>query len=609
MNVRFVGSCLVLMVQEHAEFLQEFSSPNGGNVRVPWILRTLERYEYKVLFSKDNSGPHSERDFSRSPNLCQRRNKTTMDLEPRGSNLRVSKNVPPSDPELAASLRAYQNVRRAAFCGFDDRSNLPNVYISTRFANSANVHLVEQPLGMRTQLTFCEEPVSQVYPVPASVRLQLKNGFSYLGFSDSTTPLFVYGQDSGGDENVQYYLWLSGTRSVSLTGTLRCPAPSVELGGRHPPQESEGGPAASRPAMNRSFRWEPLHGTSAVLSSNARDGKHFDLYILRTAQLGLVLPTRVWECSRSGYLVVQDFYGRHLLVQHYVSVTDSKLWLLELNEALDGVVREEEIGGAGGGEDDVVEASVGQSAQLLCSADGETVHGVLYTSDRGQGEFRSLRYFGGEEDNEIQTRVAWSVTDLVYCKTSGHLVVEYNEEGSTTYYHVNVFTKIFSRLGEEEVCMRKLILPGLELGVGGRAEIFSDDKNTLFGFSFTKPTAPSDVYVYNLSSSGPLEQWTRSEIGGLDAAAFAAPTLVRYPSFDGLQIPAFVYCPTSRPPAVQENTLVPVIIHPHGGPEGQHRPNFSPLYQYLLTEFRVAIIDPNVRGSSGYGKTFVSLWR
>ena len=105
-----------------------------------------------------------------------------------------------------------------------------------------------------------------------------------------------------------------------------------------------------------------------------------------------------------------------------------------------------------------------------------------------------------------------------------------------------------------------------------------------------------------------LTRWTRSEVGGLDASKFVAPTLVRYPTFDQVDgkprtIPAFYY----RPANVPAGKKLPVVINIHGGPESQALPTFSPTAQFLANELGVAVLVPNVRGSSGYGKTYLSL--
>ena len=97
-----------------------------------------------------------------------------------------------------------------------------------------------------------------------------------------------------------------------------------------------------------------------------------------------------------------------------------------------------------------------------------------------------------------------------------------------------------------------------------------------------------------------MTRWTEAETGGLDPKAFLSPEMMTYKNAEGMDIPAFVYAPEGPGPH-------PVIISIHGGPESQSRPGFSSTYQYWAKELGLAVIVPNVRGSSGYGKTYVSL--
>ena len=121
--------------------------------------------------------------------------------------------------------------------------------------------------------------------------------------------------------------------------------------------------------------------------------------------------------------------------------------------------------------------------------------------------------------------------------------------------------------------------------------------------------SPSDTFVLYFGSGvldyGKLERWTFSEVGGLDTTTFREPELIEFPTFDQVdrgqrQIPAWLYKPAGTGP-------FPVVISIHGGPEGQARPYFSSTYQLWLEKLGVAVLVPNVRGSAGYGKTYVSL--
>ena len=122
--------------------------------------------------------------------------------------------------------------------------------------------------------------------------------------------------------------------------------------------------------------------------------------------------------------------------------------------------------------------------------------------------------------------------------------------------------------------------------------------------------SPSDTYVLELRNDpleyGKLTRWTSSEVGGLDTSRFASAELIEYPTFDEVDgeprmIPAWLYKPQG---ATGE---LPVVVSIHGGPEGQARPGFSSTYQMWMDTLGVAVLVPNVRGSAGYGKTYLGL--
>jgi dipeptidyl aminopeptidase/acylaminoacyl peptidase len=120
-------------------------------------------------------------------------------------------------------------------------------------------------------------------------------------------------------------------------------------------------------------------------------------------------------------------------------------------------------------------------------------------------------------------------------------------------------------------------------------------------FTFSSARSPSDVYSVNLK--GKVERWTESETGGLDTDKFVQPELIKLNSPDGVGISAFVYYPD---PA-RFSGKRPVLINIHGGPESQALPTFMGRLNYLINEMGIALVVPNVRGSAGYGKTFLTL--
>lgn len=134
-------------------------------------------------------------------------------------------------------------------------------------------------------------------------------------------------------------------------------------------------------------------------------------------------------------------------------------------------------------------------------------------------------------------------------------------------------------------------------GVIGGLEFSKDNSQLAFTFSGAKHNG--DIWIYNLWSKK-LTQVTKSSRSGIPQNSFVEPKLIKFKSFDGREIPAWYYKPTGK------NSLLPIIVSVHGGPEGQERAGFNPLYQYYLSR-GYAILATNVRGSTGYGKTFSHL--
>lgn len=136
-------------------------------------------------------------------------------------------------------------------------------------------------------------------------------------------------------------------------------------------------------------------------------------------------------------------------------------------------------------------------------------------------------------------------------------------------------------------------------GVIGELSFSADGKHLVFALQ--TPHQPPDIRLLDVES-GVRRQVTFSNLAGIDAATFIAPTLIHYPTFDGRQIPAFVYRPATPPPAQG----YPCMLYVHGGPAGQQRPDFDVRFQFFLQQ-GYALVAPNVRGSTGYGREYMLL--
>jgi dipeptidyl aminopeptidase/acylaminoacyl peptidase len=172
-------------------------------------------------------------------------------------------------------------------------------------------------------------------------------------------------------------------------------------------------------------------------------------------------------------------------------------------------------------------------------------------------------------------------------------------DGKVLAYAVN--EDGFSRVVvQDRVTRRALPQPELPRGVLTALKFTPDGDKLAIGL--TNATSAGDVWSWNVSA-GQLTRWTTSELGDIDPAKLAEPTLIRFKSFDGLSIPAFVY----RPRNVPAGTKTPVIMDIHGGPEAQTRPVWNYGAQYFADMLGATVILPNVRGSDGYGKRYLNL--
>ena len=173
--------------------------------------------------------------------------------------------------------------------------------------------------------------------------------------------------------------------------------------------------------------------------------------------------------------------------------------------------------------------------------------------------------------------------------TGSHLLVVWNEDG---------ITRAELRDPHTAEVRSPLPLPGDGVASGFR---FSRDGRWLT-FGYSSPLVPGDAWRYD-TTTGVLQRLTESPCE-VDPATFVDAELVRFPSFDGLEVPAFVLRPTDRD--VADDGPAPVVVIIHGGPESQFRPSFGPLAQYLVAQ-GFAVVAPNVRGSTGYGREYQHL--
>lgn len=207
------------------------------------------------------------------------------------------------------------------------------------------------------------------------------------------------------------------------------------------------------------------------------------------------------------------------------------------------------------------------------------------------GDFNTL--------NEIESSVKYEVETEQYCVASKYTYYVNNVEG---YSEIN--RAVFRHDGVDAI--EEIPLPFRGVLVYGDTRAFnsgmhlSPDERYL-ALTLSSSTQPSNIWIHDLEHN---HSWmaTESNLAGLNPQDFARATLLHFESFDGLRVPYFRYLPHQH----SDKAGYPAILIIHGGPEAQIRPKFDPVIQCFLAA-GFAIITPNIRGSEGYGKTYIDL--
>lgn len=328
-------------------------------------------------------------------------------------------------------------------------------------------------------------------------------------------------------------------------------------------------------ARNGGVVWD-RRGERIAFRSTRRNGASNDLWIVSPDDAGSA-ETVVEATDGSRWAAVEfSKTGNRLLAMNSTGRPDVRPWLVDLDSGDKTLL-------TGGGQ--------GESRNVPVAFDDEN-NGFWLITDQGD-EFDRLAWQSlepGSKPEIITADIPWNIGEVAISPDRKRMAFVANEGGVSRLYLMDPKTR-------EYVSVEKLsfgVVFGLE---------FSPDSRDL-GMTINMPQAPSDVYALSLSRNplkyGRLVRWTESETGGIKTEQFSVPSRVHYPTFDGRQVPAWVYLPEGDGPH-------PVIIRIHGGPEGQARAVFSTTFQMWVTKLGAAVIQPNVRGSTGYGKTYASL--
>ena len=429
--------------------------------------------------------------------------------------------VPQIPGALAETAGRYASFRGASLSDWHPTRH--EMLISTRFAETPQLHLVAMPGGARQQLTFFVDSVSNGRFHP--------NGGDYI----------VFMKDVGGGEWYQLYRYEMKTGET----TLLTDGKSRNLMG---PWSSD--------------------GDRIAYMSTRRTGKDTDLWVMNPTDSK---TDRLLTQLNGGGWQPEDWSpdDKKILLLEELSINESYLWLVDT---------------ATGQKTEVTPHNAAEKVsygEARFSKDGK---GIYVTTDK-DSEFHRLAYIDLEtkQPTYLTTSIHWDV-ETFNLAHDGKLLAFVTDEEGLSVLHVRDTTN-----------GREMPLPHIPSGVISGLRWHKSGHE--LGFSLTNSRGPGDCYSLDVANEK-LDRWTTNETAVKSESQLQAE-LVHWKSFDGKMISGFLY----KPPAKFSGKR-PVLVIIHGGPEGQSQPTFLGRNNYLLNELGIALIYPNVRGSTGYGKTF-----
>ena len=317
------------------------------------------------------------------------------------------------------------------------------------------------------------------------------------------------------------------------------------------------------------------NSTRALFTSTQRNGKDTDIWTVdasdpKSAHLLTQVEGGGWEPA------AWSADNRQALVGEAISINETYLWLVDTTT----------------GEKKLLTPKVPAGADTVAYRDAQFSHDgrSLYALTDRDSEFIRLTRFDlpSMTPHYLTTAIPWNVEEMAMSEDGKTVAFATNENGMSRLYALDTAKDTYRPLSA--------VPPGLA------ARLTFHPNSRDLAFSLNSVQSAGDAYSVDVHT-GKVERWTESEVGGLNPKTFREARLVTWKSFDGREISGYL----STPDPAKFPGRRPVMISIHGGPEDQVRPGFRGQGNYLINELGIAILEPNVRGSDGYGKTFLKL--
>ena len=418
-------------------------------------------------------------------------------------------------------------------------------YSEFRIASLVEVHPLKNDIIINTRFGS----TSQLHRVSKSMGTRTQITFfdepvSAASYEPIKGEYLVYSKDIGGNEFGQLFkLDLKTLQSTLLTD-----------GGR---------------SQNGGIKWSK-DGKGFYYSSTKRNGGDRDVYYMdpnnpKAEKLILQVKGGGWG--------IQDISpdGKQLVLGEYVSINESYLWLLDIATGKLTEITDRSVKG------------VSQSNANFSSIPNE----IWFITDK-DNEFERLASMNlnTKKTTYYTSNIPWNIENFKLSNDKKSIVFISNEAGLNKMYLMNTATKAYKEV------------KNLPIGLISDPH-FTNDNQTIF-FNQSTAQSASDVYQLNIQT-GKINRWTESELGEMQPSDMSVPKFIEWKSFDDLKISGFYY-----PASPKFKGKRPVIIMIHGGPEGQTMASFLGTNNFYTNEMGVSVVYPNVRGSSGFGKTYLA---
>jgi dipeptidyl aminopeptidase/acylaminoacyl peptidase len=426
-------------------------------------------------------------------------------------------------------------------------------YLNVRSAYGASFSPDSTHLSFLSDITG----VAEVWSVPVDIHTSSSAWPDQLTFRNERVAGIDYSPnadvmlllaDSGGSELTQLYMLnANGSELTNLTD-------SPEI-------------------IYTSATWSP-DGSRIAYSSNERDRRYFDVYerTLATGEIRQLLSQ-----DGSNYALRYSPDGKQFLVSRNESNIRNQLFLIDIETSNTRNLTPDMGNGP---------------AEHHFAAWSADRRGLYLLSNRGR-QFLSLAWLDLATTELTYLRdISWDTETLTLTEDGTRMALTTNEDG---YARLELFD-----VSSGWDARQSLSAPDEALLRGVLRELTWSKDGKRLAFTLDSANDASDVWIWDVEERV-LWQATRSSLGGIPQSSFVAPSLVRYPTFDKREIPAFLYLPRD-----EQAKNLPFVVYVHGGPESQSRPLYNPVIQYLAAS-GYGVLVPNVRGSSGYGYEYQSL--